>query len=151
MDWAFEITRKNRKIMASFLDAFSLDELNKIPNGFNNNIFWNIAHLVATQQLLVYGLSGLPMHVSDEFVEKYRKDSKPNSNTSQEEVDEVKDLLFSTLDKTKEDYHNGVFKDYKSYTTSTNSTLTTVEQAMEFNNFHEGIHLGYILAMKKSL
>ena len=151
MDWAFEITRKNRKIMASFLDAFSLDELNKIPNGFNNNIFWNIAHLVATQQLLVYGLSGLPMHVSDEFIEKYRKDSKPNSNTSQEEVDEVKDLLFSTLDKTKEDYHNGVFKDYKSYTTSTNSTLTNVEQAMEFNNFHEGIHLGYILAMKKSL
>ena len=151
MNWAFEITYKNRKIMASFLDAFSLDELNKIPNGFNNNIFWNIAHLVATQQLLVYGLSGLPMHVSDEFVEKYRKDSKPNSNTSQEEVDEVKDLLFSTLDKTKEDYHNGVFKDYKSYTTSTNSTLTTVEQAMEFNNFHEGIHLGYILAMKKSL
>jgi hypothetical protein len=31
------------------------------------------------------------------------------------------------------------------------STLTNVEEAIEFNNFHEGIHLGYILAMKNSI
>jgi len=24
-------------------------------------------------------------------------------------------------------------------------------EALEFNNFHEGIHLGYILAMKKAI
>lgn len=151
MDWAFEITRKNRKIMASFLDAFSLDELNTIPKGFNNNIFWNIAHLIATQQLLVYGLSGLTMHVSDEFVEKYGKGSKPSSKVTEVEANKVRKLLISTLDKTKKDYQEGIFKDFKRYTTSTNSTLSNVEQAIDFNNFHEGIHLGYILAMKKSL
>ncbi len=68
MDWAFDITVKNRQIMASFLDSFSLEELNKVPKEFNNNIIWNIAHLVVTQQLLTYNLSGLPMLISDEMV-----------------------------------------------------------------------------------
>ena len=151
MDWAFDITLKNREIMASFLDGFSLKELNEVPKGFNNNIFWNIAHLVVTQQLLTYNLSGLSMLIEDEFVNKYRKGSKVEIEVSQEEVNQLKELLFSTLERTQEDYKNGLFKNYKEYTVTTKSSLTNIEQAIEFNNFHEGIHLGYILAMKKSL
>lgn len=151
MDWAFDITLKNRQIMASFLDRFSLEELNKMPNGFGNNIFWNIAHLVVTQQLLTYNLSGMPMLIDDELVNKYRKGSKVEKEVTQEEVIHLKELLFSTLERTKQDYKNGLFKNYNEYTVTTKSTLTNIEQAIEFNNFHEGIHLGYILAMKKAL
>ncbi len=104
MDWAFDITGKNRQIMASFLDSFSLEKLNKVPKEFNNNLFWNIAHLVVTQQLLTYNLSGLPMLISDEMVKKYRKGSMVAKEVTQEEIHEIKELLFSTLKKTKEDY-----------------------------------------------
>lgn len=151
MDWTFDIVLKNRKILATFLEAFSLEDLNKVPENFNNNLIWNIAHLVVTQQLLTYSLSGLPMHVSDEMVDKYKKGSQVKRNVSQDEVNEIKELLFNTIEKTREDYKNGVFNSFQPYTTSTNSTLKSFEEAMEFNNFHEGIHLGYILALKKSL
>lgn len=151
MDWTFDVLLKNRTILKSFIESFSLEELNKIPQGFNNNIIWNIAHLIASQQVLVYKLSGLPTLISDDMIEMFRKGSKPQRNLTQKEVDEIKGLLFSTVEKTKEDYKIGVFKSYQSYTTSTNSTLTNVEDALSFNNFHEGIHLGYILALKKSL
>jgi len=70
---------------------------------------------------------------------------------TQVEVNDIKDLLFSTIEKTEEDYKNDVFQNYKTYTVTTKNTLTNVEEAIEFNNFHEGIHLGYILALKKSL
>jgi hypothetical protein len=47
------------------------DQLNTIPEGYSNNLIWNIAHIVV-QQMLVYKLSGLPMMISDEMV-KYKK------------------------------------------------------------------------------
>jgi hypothetical protein len=151
MQWTFDILEKNRKLMASFLDKFSVEQLNTVPEGFNNNIIWNIAHLVATQQLLTYKLSGLPMRVDEAFVEAYRKGTKANGMVSAEDIATIKSMLFSSVEQTKEDYNNGVFKSYNAYTTSTGSTLTSFEDAMAFNNYHEGIHLGYILAMKKSL
>ncbi|WP_375238080.1 DinB family protein [Aurantibacter sp.] len=151
MDFAFDITLKNRALFKMFLENLTLDQLNTVPKGFKNNIFWNIAHTVATQQLLVYKLSGVPMLLEDVFVDKYRKGTKTEHNATQNEVDEVKELLFSTIEKTQEDYANKFFKTYNEYTVSTKSTLTTTEEAIAFNNFHEGIHLGYILAQKKAL
>lgn len=151
MDWSFDIVIKNRKLLESFINNHTLEELNKVPEGFNNNIIWNIAHTIVTQQLLIYNLSGLPMMVSNDMVEKYRKGTKTEKNLSQAEVDTIKNLLFSTIEKTKEDFDNKAFQSYNEYTVSTKSTLSNVEEAIEFNNFHEGIHFGYILALRKSL
>ena len=151
MNWAFDIAIKNRKLLESFIENHTLEELNKVPEGFNNNIIWNIAHTIVTQQLLVYNLSGLPMLLSEEMVAAYRKGTKTERDLSQDEVNLVKGLLFSTIEKTKEDYDCENFQSYNEYTVSTKSTLSNVEEAIDFNNFHEGIHLGYILALRKSL
>jgi len=151
MDWAFDQALKNRAILKLFLENYSLEELNKIPNGFSNNIIWNIAHTIVTQQLLVYNLSGLPTMVSPEMIEMYRKGTKPEHDVTQAEVENIEKLLFPTIEKTKQDYHNKMFKTFTEYTVSTKSVLTNVDEAIGFNSFHEGIHLGYILALKKSL
>lgn len=151
MDWAFDIAIKNRKLLESFIENHSLEALNKVPKGFNNNIIWNIAHTIVTQQLLVYKLSDLTLLVSEDMVDAYKKGTKAERNLSQVEVDTIKGLLFSPIEKTKEDYHNKSFRSYTEYTVSTKSTLRNVEEAIDFNNFHEGIHLGYILALRKSL
>ncbi|WP_179316631.1 DinB family protein [Winogradskyella undariae] len=151
MDWTFGITLKNRELLVRFINKHTLLELNKVPVGFTNNIIWNIAHVIVTQQRLVYHLSGLPMLVSDDVVAKYRNGTQPENDLSQSEIDVIKDLLISTIEKTKEDYIKGVFKTYHEYTVGMKSTLHNVEEAIEFNNFHEGMHLGYILALRKSL
>ncbi|MCO4820468.1 MAG: DinB family protein [Flavobacteriaceae bacterium] len=151
MNWAFDISIKNRKILKSFLENLSLEELNKIPDGYNNNIVWNIAHTIVTQQILVYRLSGMPTIISKEMAEAYKKGTRPVKLLTQAEVDEIKGLLFSTIEKTKEDFLNNRFTEFETYTVTTKSTLTNVEEAIDFNNFHEGIHLGYILALKRAL
>jgi DinB superfamily len=149
MNQTFEITRTSRKIVSQFLDNYSLEQLNKIPKGFKNNLFWNIAHIVVTQQLLVYKFSGLSMLVSDELVQKYMKGTKPELDASQDEVDEIKSLLSKTVDQTEEDYDNGIFKNYQEYPTSTGFVLKNVEDAMAFNNFHEGLHIGILMSLRK--
>ena len=87
--------------------------------------------------------------VSDEIIEKYKKGTKPEQDASQAEVDEIKSLLFITIKKTKEDYDNGIFKNYNEYPTSTGFILNTVEDAMAFNNFHEGLHIGILMSLRK--
>jgi hypothetical protein len=37
---------------------------------------------------------------------------------------------------------------YTPYTTATNFQLDNLAQALTFNNFHEGLHLGAILALR---
>jgi hypothetical protein len=149
MQRTFQITSTSRKIISQFLDNYSLEQLNKIPDGFKNNLIWNIAHVVVTQQLLVYKFSGLPMLVSEELVQKYMKGKKPEVNATQAEVDEIKSLLSKTIEKTNEDYNNGIFENYQEYPTSTGFVLGNVEDAMVFNNFHEGLHIGVMMSLRK--
>jgi len=151
MYWAFDITIKTRKFLNSFIENLSLLELNKVPDGFNNNIIWNIAHVIVTQQLLVYNLSGLPTIASKEMIDSFRKGTRPLRDLNQAEVDAISNLLFSTIEKTKDDYDSKLFQTYNQYTVTTKNTISNVEEAIEFNNFHEGIHLGYILALRKSI
>ncbi len=153
MNYKFEIdiTRKNRKLFEGFLNTLTLEELNKVPEGFNNNIIWNIAHCIVTQQLLVYKLSNLGSVLSDEMIAEFRKGTKTERDLSQAEVDNIRSLLFLPLDQTEEDYNAGKFKTYNEYTVSTGSTLANIDEALAFNNFHEGIHYGYILALIKAL
>ncbi|WP_299113894.1 DinB family protein [uncultured Winogradskyella sp.] len=151
MHYDIDITRKNRILLEGFLDRLTLEQLNKVPAGFKNNIIWNIAHSIITQQLLVYKLSGLEGVLSDKMISLYRKGTKTERDVSQAEVEEIRRLLYAPINQTEEDYNNGVFKGYKEYTVSTGSILTNVDEALAFNNFHEGIHYGYILALIKAL
>ena len=151
MNCSIDIALKNRAILLKFLTDFSLDQLNEVPKGYRNSIYWNIAHVVVTHQLLVYKLSDVPMLIDADLVDAYRKGTKTEHDVTQQEVNHLKTLLFSTIEQTQKDYNSGTFKTYNQYTVSTKSTLTCVEEAIEFNNFHEGIHLGYILAMKNSI
>ena len=152
MHFTLEVLPNTRKAFKRIIENIALEDLNKIPNGFNNNIIWNIGHIVVTQQLLAYKLSGLPMIINDELVAKYRKDTKPEGAVTQEEVNTIKDLLFFTVEKTKEDYKEGLFKNYQAYTVSTTgNTLTNIDEAFQFIMFHEGMHLGYVMALLRAI
>ena len=152
MNQLFDVSTTSRNMVSKFLSGYSLDQLNVIPEGLNNNLIWNIGHIIVSQQLLVYKLSGLPMLVSDELVEKYKKGTKPEHPATQAEVEELKALLFSTIQQTKLDYDAKLFQNYHEYTTSTGShVLKNTEDAMAFSNFHEGLHLGIMTIIRKFL
>lgn len=133
------------------MDSYSLDAMNSVPAGFKNTIFWNIAHVVVTQQLLMYNLCGLSMLTDDTLVATYRKGTRPEAPATETERDHVQELLFSTLEKARTDIANSAFQPLESYQTSTGFVINSLEDAVAFNTFHEGVHLGYVLALKKAL
>ena len=149
MEKQFEILRANRLIILKVIENLTLAQLNKVPKGFKNNIAWNMAHLVVTQQLLCYRKAGLPVLISEEMIENYQKGTAPKRDISLEELEAIKEQLIRLPETFKNDFRTVNFENYTAYTTSAKVTLNAIDEAFEFNNFHEGIHLGVILSLKK--
>lgn len=142
-----KVTRNNFK---QVIDSLDHDRLVKIPEGFRNNVLWNTGHALTTCGLLVYGRAGLPLRLDDDFVAHYRKGSVPDGS-------ELKDLEFITgelsrgVDDLYELVRSGQPRPYDPFMTSYNYMLNTWEDAIRFNNVHESLHLGYVMAMVRNL
>jgi hypothetical protein len=149
MKTQFDILKKSRELTIKAISGLTIAQLHTIPEGFKNHIAWNVAHMVVTQQLLHYKLSGLDCLAPDELIEEHRKGTFPMKTFTEEEFEEVKELLVGLPETLEEDYTEGIFESYNEYPTSTGFVLDSFETAVNFNNYHEGLHLGIILAIRK--
>ncbi len=149
MQQQLETLIQTRKFTLKVIEHCTIKQLNKIPKGFKNNIAWNLAHLVVTQQLLCYKLSGLTCLTSEEMIENFQKGTAPTYIISEAEYELIIKQFIEFPNQLKEDYFKGIFKNYYEYETSVNITLKNIEDGIFFNSFHEGIHLGVILQLLK--
>ncbi len=148
----FEILETTRQNLLSTVKGLTIDQLNEIPKGFNNNLIWNLGHIVVTQQLLCYGLSDVVMKMDNAMIAKYRKGTKPSDFIGEEEFTFIKKRLVETIEEIQKDIETGLLgKDFKIYPTSYGFTLNSLEDAIIFNNIHEAMHLGYMMALKHAL
>lgn len=149
METLFKAWRTSRQLHTDILSNYSSEQLNQIPNGFNNNLIWNTGHILVAQQSLVYKSSNLPMYVSDEMFNRYKPGSKPTGFVSVDEISQIKSLLHSLIEQTEKDYYSGKFKVFNERMTGTGFHLGSLKDAVEFNNYHEGLHLGYMMGLRK--
>jgi hypothetical protein len=152
MTFQLDIIRKGRVRFIELMDNLTIEQLNHIPEGFNNNIAWNFGHIVVVQQMLTYALARLPMHIDGDFVKKYRKGAKPDDFVIQAELDTLKGLSVSLIDTFEKDIENELFpKGIEPYMTSLGVELNSFDKAVRFNTYHEALHLGYAMALKRNV
>lgn len=149
MEKLFESALFTRARMLKVLDQTPYNSLVKIPDNFQNSIFWNIAHVLVTQQLLCYKLTGQELRIDPALVDKYAKGTVPTENVDEADIAYVKTHLVEAMKQTIIDYDKGLFKTFISYPTSTGIDLNSIEEAISFNSFHDGIHLGVVLSLMK--
>lgn len=151
MNYHFKAHRQVRANLLEVLKSTSYEDLLLIPDGFNNNIYWNLAHCVATQQLLHYYLSGNQFRIDKYWVETYKKGTLPNLDVSPSEIEDLEFLLSETSKILLKDYEADFFPDYTTYPTSFGLELNNIQDAIIFNNMHESLHYGYVLAQKRAI
>ena len=151
MNYHFQVHQQIRRNLLDLLQKNTLEDLVIIPDGFNNNMYWNIAHTVATQQLLHYYLSGNPFRIDKYWVETYKKGTLATLEVSNAEVEDLAFLLSETSKILMKDYDADFFSEYTPYTTSFGLDLKNIQDAIIFNNVHESLHLGYAMAQKRAL
>jgi hypothetical protein len=149
MNKSIEIIRQPRLRLIEITGALSIEQLNKVQAGFNNNIIWNIGHMIAAQQGICYRRAGLSLKVNDAFFETYKPETKPERFIDDAELSEIKGLLVSTLDELEADYNANLFDNYTPFVTRYGVNIAGIDDAISFLPFHEGLHLGCILALKR--
>ena len=149
MEFVFNAIRQSRANIIATVEGLTNEQLNEIPEGFSNNIAWNLGHILVTQQLLCYTLSGYLPKIPESIIEEFRKGTVPQRDYSFFDIQGIKKLLKESVEVLELDYNNNTFTEYKEYPTSYNVILTNIEDAIQFNSLHEGLHLGYIMALKK--
>ena len=150
LETTFEHNRITRQRMIDVIGERPFQELIKIPETHNNNLIWNFGHALVTQHLLSFGLCKMELQIPMEIVDRFRKGS-----SAKEQVFLESDLIYfkenatKFIDLTEEYLANGKFENFAEYSTSYGVVLDSIETAIEFNNLHEGLHFGYMMALRK--
>ena len=108
-----------------------------------------MGHIIVAQQGLCYRRSGLDLKIDECFFLKYKPDTKPEEFVDQNEIENIKTLMLSTLGELETDYSNKLFKNYPTFTTRYGIELSSIEDAIDFLPFHDGLHMGYVMALKR--
>jgi hypothetical protein len=149
MNKQIEAIRRSRSFLLDQLKDLSDEQLNRIPEGFNNNIIWNLGHMITVQQGVCYKRAGLPTLISDDFLERYKPGSKPEGLINAEEIAYIKNLLVITLEQLEADYNKQVFGNYKAWTTRHGVELADIDDGIKFLSLHDNLHSGTIMAINR--
>jgi hypothetical protein len=151
MNFEFDLLTQGRKNLLGLLRSFSDEQLNLVPPGFKNNLIWNLGHIIVSQQIICYKYSGITPVIPSRYIDLFKKGTAPDGSIQHEDIAILKELAIDTVVKLIEDFQNGIFKEYEGFQSQYGVRLSTIEDAIVFNNTHEGIHLGYIMALIKSM
>ncbi len=152
MNQKIEKIKRFRIYLLEQLDGLTTEQLNAIPAGYANNIVWHLGHLTSVVQTMCYVRSGLPPAVDDQYCSSYLPGTKPQGFVDEPTVQRIKELLITSTDQLQSDYNQGLFSKYspsvmipKVY----GFEVKNIDEAIDYLLHHEGLHAGYILALKR--
>ncbi|WP_316812112.1 DinB family protein [Pedobacter heparinus] len=149
MEYLLTVIRQTRENFIRLIESSTLEELNAIPAGFNNNIIWNFGHIIASEQVLCYLSANVDPIMDMEFINAYRKGTKPSGFIGQAQIDTMKELMRSSIIKLEEDLKQHLFTSYNAFKTHYGVELKTTADAVQFFSSHDAFHYGYASAIKR--
>lgn len=152
MESIFNNTLKTREQFIALIRSLSIDELNKVPEGYRNNIIWNFGHIVVTTLALCYQRTGLNPDLTIPFQEDFAKGTAPQRTYTSSEVERLVEVSISSINELITDYKTGNLNKIQSFSTQTYGLeLKSIEDVILTCLMHDNLHYGYALAQNKSL
>src|SRR5699024_9711 len=128
------------------MEGISEEQADQIPDGFRNNIRWNMAHIYVTQNILLSDFGGKDIETSSRNLELFAPGTKPADwEKEAPTLEEIKNQLEDQPAKLKEALSGQMDDEAKEAFMS----LPTIGEILNFTLYHEGAHVGIIKAIKK--
>jgi hypothetical protein len=141
-----------RAFALKFLANMDAEEASLIPDGFRNNLQWQLGHLLYTQGTTLYEWCGQPLPFHRSFKEYFGLGTSPEDFDSLvPDWDELLALagrhLRSLPGEVAHRLEQPLLKPYKLM----NISMTTAGETLPFLIAHEGEHLAHIKRLRKAL
>lgn len=154
MEQLFQAILSYRIRFSSFIEKAGDAKLDIVPPGFISTVRWHLAHLVASQSFLTYGLTQQPSPlVSEEFIASARKGTTQEDFSVNEDYGtrHLLEFLIETTKQLQRDFKTLKKHDFSDFETSTGLMLRNLDSALAFSAVHDGVHMGQIHAMLRVL
>jgi len=149
-----DILVRTRQNLHDLIKDLSQEQWFDQPEGFANNIAWNVGHLIFAQQGLTYTRLGLKPDMTRQYAKMYSPGTSPADWERKPDTDELLDKLVALPQKLADDVAAGVFDNLELPTESPIPGMPlpeSIEHAMIFNQHHEGMHLGVIVSLMDNI
>ncbi len=146
----FTFSKSIRSRIVPLYQSLNIEQLNKIPDGFRNNLAWHLGHIVVTVPVLCYVRTGVKPEKEIPYLDQYKNGSVPESFIEQTEIDYFLNKLLPSIEAIENDYAAGIFKEVKPYSTMTFGVeMNDIETCFACCSQHDVLHYGHIQAMRK--
>jgi hypothetical protein len=126
--------------------------LQEVPNGFNNNILWNLGHLIVATENLLFKASGRETHHPEGYEEAFGGGTSPKTWTAEPATkNEVLSHLVEQSKRISTTFEGHVGDALPKELTIAGIEMKTVRDLLEFTMIHETMHFTTIRLYNKIL
>jgi DinB superfamily len=141
-----------RAITLQRLESITEDMADIIPNGFNNNIRWNVGHILIVQEQLALNFAGLSPQLSPEFVNFFGNRTSPREwKVEPPSLQILSDELKKQTAFIKESLGNRLQEKAIKPFVRLGFKMETIGEILTFSLHHEGMHTGVIYAIQRAI
>jgi hypothetical protein len=146
---SIDVIKRTRNSLLELVHQLDPQQLNQIPDGFANNIIWNMGHMISAQQGLCYFKGGLKPFMNEEFILAFQPGSRPHLPLASAEIDVIKSLFVTTMEQLENDIEANVFRTYHPWRHRLNIEMTNIHDVLCYLPYHEGLHADRIAIYKR--
>lgn len=150
-DTLYKTVRMSRGYLLKEIAGLSAEQMLEVPEGAANNVLWNLGHIVYAHDRFTYGACGVESDVPASYTDLFKGGTSPSDWDEPPSVEEVMGHIQNATEKTYADYAAGKFDNYTPFELVPGFSIDSIDEALQFNCLHEGVHIGVILVMKRLL
>ena len=146
-----KILKISRDQVKDLVKDLSRGQWMKIPAGHDNNIAWNVGHLIWAQAGLCYGRSSLTIPIDRApYTKLYGIGTSPADWEDDPDPAALMEMFMHQADQQLKDAETGLFEDvvFEPWTTGGGAHFATLLDMQIYNVTHEGEHRGMIMALR---
>ena len=145
------LLKGGQSFLEKAIDGLSDDQLTAVPEGFNNNILWNLGHLASSMASMTYPHAGLDNPLPESYGDLFKGGSSPSTWPEAPSTSEVVENFKKLTPQVTEDLMAGKFDSFKAFDLMPGFTMGSAEQVLGFHLMHSGMHMHAIGAIKRAL